>query len=407
MDAVILAGGRGTRLATKVQDVPKVMAPVNGRPFLEYVLDHLARFDIERAVLATGYMSNAVSGHFGGSYKGIELVYSVENSALGTGGAVKNAAQHCRGEDFFIFNGDTLFEVDLNELRIFHLINSCPLTLAVKPMSDFERYGSVVIDGGRVKAFREKKHTDFGFINGGVYIIKRELIYSTAREVFSFEKDMLETGVFPVGAFISDTYFIDIGIPEDYEKANEQLGFHKAVFLDRDGTLNEDTGHLSDPAKLSFLPGAAEAIRRFKRQGYLVIVVTNQAGIAKGLYRPEDVEKLHNHINALLAPQGACIDAFYYCPHHPEASVAQYRQQCSCRKPAPGLIEAAVRDFAAKGINISLKDSYMVGDSENDVTAGRMAGVGTCVLISGGKPSDSQRSFADRVVGSLGELKLP
>lgn len=407
MDAIILAGGRGTRLTSKVQDVPKVMAPVNGRPFLEYVLDHLARFGIERAVLATGYMAEAVSGHFGLSYKGIELLYSVETKALGTGGAVKNAAQYCRGDDFFIFNGDTLFEVDLNDMRTFHLINSCPLTLAVKPMSDFERYGSVVIDGGRVKTFREKKHTDFGFINGGVYIIKRELIYSTAREVFSFENDMLETGVFPVGAFISDTYFIDIGVPEDYEKANEQLGFRKALFLDRDGTLNEDIGHLSDPAKLSFLPGAVDAIRRFKQQGYLVIVVTNQAGVAKGLYNIEDVESLHRHINALLEPQGAGIDAFYYCPHHPEAAVEQYRQQCSCRKPAPGLIEAAVRDFAAKGINISLKDSFMAGDSENDVTAGRLAGVGTCVLITGGRPAGAHRSFADKIVGSLAELKLP
>ena len=406
MDAVILAGGKGTRLASKVQDVPKVMAPVNGRPFLKYVLDHLARFGIERAVLATGYMAETVSGHFGSSYRGIELLYSVEKSALGTGGAVKNAARYCRGDDFFIFNGDTLFEVDLNDMRTLHLINSCPLTLAVKPMNDFDRYGSVVIDGGRAVAFREKKRTTSGFINGGVYIIKRELIYSTAREVFSFEKDMLEAGVFPIGAFISDTYFIDIGVPDDYEKANEELGFHKALFLDRDGTIHEDVGHLSDPSKLSFLPGVIEAIRRFKQQGYLVIVVTNQAGIAKGLYQPEDVENLHRHINMLLEPQGAGIDAFYYCPHHPEASVEKYRQQCLCRKPAPGLIETAVRDFAAKGIKISLKDSFMAGDSESDVMAGRLAGVGTCVLVTGGKPL-RERSQADRVVARLGELKLP
>jgi len=406
MDAVILAGGKGTRLASIIQDVPKVMAPVNGRPFLEYVLDHLARFDVERVVLATGFMSEAVSAHFGSSYKGMELLYSVETNPLGTGGALKKAAAFCRGDNFFALNGDTLFEVDLADMLTFHLIHTCALTLAVKPMSNFERYGSVVIDSGRVKAFREKKHTDYGFVNGGVYIIKRELIYSTAREVFSFEKEMLESAAFPVGAFISDTYFIDIGVPEDYEKANEQLGFHKAVFLDRDGTINVDTGHLSDPEKLVLLPGAAQAIRRFKQQGYLVIVVTNQAGVAKGLYQPVDVENLHRHINMLLEQQGTGIDAFYYCPHHPEATVEKYRQQCSCRKPAPGLIEAAVRDFAAKGINIDLKNSYMVGDSENDMTAGKLAGVGTCVLIKGGAAGNAQSPFADKTLGSLGELEL-
>jgi D-glycero-alpha-D-manno-heptose 1-phosphate guanylyltransferase len=225
-EAVILAGGLGTRLRDVVEELPKSMAPVNGRPFLSYILDHLSKFNFKRIILATGYKNEAILNYFGDSYGSAKLIYSVEKEPLGTGGALLLASSKVESDRFFVFNGDTLFSVDLDEMEKFFLRDSPVMTVALKPMSDFDRYGNVILEGDRIVSFNEKGFCQHGVINGGVYLMKREWLKKhSSGEKFSFEKDVMEkrAGHDLMTGYISDTYFIDIGIPEDYLRASKEL----------------------------------------------------------------------------------------------------------------------------------------------------------------------------------------
>ena len=218
MEAIILAGGFGTRLSMVVSDVPKPMAPINGRPFLEYLLDDLNEKGINRVILAVGYKKEIIKNHFKEKYRNIEIIYSNEDKPLGTGGAIKKALTLAKDEDIFIINGDTFFNVDLEEMYQFHKKNNSKLTLAIKEMEKFDRYGSLILEGYKIVKFEEKKYIDKGYINGGIYLIKKELLTKDEKESFSFEKDILENESLKIKkyAYKSEGYFIDIGIPEDY-----------------------------------------------------------------------------------------------------------------------------------------------------------------------------------------------
>jgi len=216
MEAIVLAGGAGTRLAHIVKDVPKPMADVNGKPFLEYILQYLIRNKVNRIILAVGYKHESIVNYFGDEYNGVPVIYSIESSPLGTGGALKKASALCESESFFVINGDTYFNVDLMKMQ--------PATIACKPMQNFDRYGNVVIDtNNRIVAFEEKRFMHSGIINGGIYLCDKTIFDGTPDGMFSFEKDILEkrSGIF--SAFISDTYFIDIGIPEDYQRVKKEV----------------------------------------------------------------------------------------------------------------------------------------------------------------------------------------
>lgn len=225
-EAVILAGGLGTRLREVVEEIPKSMAPVNGRPFLEYVLDHLVESGFTRIILATRYKNEAITSYFGDHHGEASLVYSVETEPLGTGGAVLLASSLVTSDYFFVLNGDTLFSVDFGAMEDFYNKDRPALTVALKPMSDFDRYGSVSMEGDRIVSFNEKKFCNYGLINGGIYVVdKKWLRLNAVAEKFSFEKDILEkrTGYDLITGYISDAYFIDIGIPEDYFRASTDL----------------------------------------------------------------------------------------------------------------------------------------------------------------------------------------
>lgn len=231
-EAIVLAGGMGTRLRTVVSDVPKPMAPVNGRPFLAYVLDDLVTQGIERVILAVGYKREVIVEYFGIEYRGMELLYSVEEEPLGTGGAIKQAFDLVVGKNAFVLNGDTYFSVSLSDLDAFHEKKHCDMTLALKPMKDFDRYGTVVTDdSGKILGFEEKQHRVEGLINGGVYLFGKNIwIGPELGEKFSFETEILE-GLFATRTFcgmVSDTYFIDIGIPTDYERSQHDFASLRA-----------------------------------------------------------------------------------------------------------------------------------------------------------------------------------
>ena len=222
-EVIILAGGLGTRLKGVIADIPKPMAPVAGNPFLKYIFDYLVNHKISCVVLAVGYKYENIYNYFGEDYKGLELKYSVEEEPLGTGGAIRLAVEKIENEELFIINGDTFFDVNLLEFEQFAKVSKSDLALALKPMQLFDRYGSVEIKGDKILSFKEKQFVEAGLINGGVYYCGKSLFSKfTVNQKFSFEKDLMEKYVNEknLTGYTSDTYFIDIGIPEDYAKAN-------------------------------------------------------------------------------------------------------------------------------------------------------------------------------------------
>lgn len=367
-EAIVLAGGFGTRLAHVVPDVCKPMAPVAGRPFLRFIMDQLAAAGFDRAVVADGYRREQVEGFFGPAYRGMAIEYSPEETPLLTGGAVKRALSRCESDWVFVLNGDTWLDVDfaVMEAAARNASRGVSASIAVKRMRDFERYGTVDVDaGGALTAFHEKCPCEEGLINAGVYLIRRDAL-NNMPEKFSLESDYFEcvVGDGALRAVKCSGGFIDIGVPEDYELAQTMLAPlarpWKLAMFDRDGTINVDTGHLHEPEKLELIPSTVDIMRGYSEDpDYKVVVVTNQSGIAKGLYTEADMRHLHRYMEDELERLGVHVDAWYFCPHHPD-----YTGPCECRKPAPGMLLAAICDFDA-----NVDDCVMYGDMPSDELA--------------------------------------
>lgn len=364
-EAIVLAGGFGTRLAHVVPDVCKPMAPVARRPFLRFIMDQLAAAGFDRAVVADGYRREQIEDFFGSAYRGMAIEYSPEETPLFTGGAVKRALGRCQSDWVFVLNGDTWLDVDFAamEAAAADAPNGVSAVIAVKRMHDFERYGTVDVDaGGALTAFHEKRPCEEGLINAGVYLLRGDALDGMP-EKFSLESDYFErvVGYGSLCAVECAGGFIDIGVPEDYELAQTMLAplakSWKLAMFDRDGTINVDTGHLHEPEKLELIPSTVDIMRGYTDDpDYKVVVVTNQAGIAKGLYTEADMRHLHRYMEDELDRLGVHVDAWYFCPHHPD-----YTGPCDCRKPAPGMLLAAMRDFdALPGRCI------MYGDTQSD-----------------------------------------
>lgn len=228
MEAIILAGGFGTRLQSVIKDIPKPMADINGRPFLACLIDNLLRQGINKIILSVGYKAEMIMNHFGITYNDISIKYVFEDKPLGTGGAIKKALNEASEEDIFVLNGDSFFDIAFKDFYDFHKKNSSKLTIAIKPMSNIERYGTVTIDSNQVVKFEEKSFKEFGYINGGIYVVNKD-IFRINKEIFenafSFEIDFLQNNLYNTipFAYVTNGYFIDIGIPEDYERAKKEL----------------------------------------------------------------------------------------------------------------------------------------------------------------------------------------
>ena len=369
MEAVILAGGLGTRLRGVIGEIPKCMAPVGGKPFLQYQLEWLSRFDVRHVVFSVGYLKEQVIDFVQGREWPFAVSFAVEKEPLGTGGGIRLALQKCREKQVFVLNGDTFYNVDLRALTF-----TAPVTLALKPMRDFDRYGAVDWDGDLVTGFREKGYCAEGLINGGVYAIDRTTLdMSLFPKNFSFEREVLEplTDYGLVAGEVQDGYFIDIGIPEDYARAQRELPEIQAVlrasdavlsteadtlFLDRDGVINR--WHPGDYVRswdqFAFLPGIRECLRKWAAHFKHIILVSNQRGVGKGKMTPEDLEKVHDRMLAEIRQAGGRIDAVYTCTELEEGH--------PMRKPQPGMFFEACRDFP----DIAPERSVMLGDSESD-----------------------------------------
>lgn len=368
MQAIILAGGFGTRLRSVVSDVPKPIAPVCGRPFLNYILDTLNSYHFTKVVLAVGYQKEAIMSQYQNRYKDIEIVYSVEEEPLGTGGCLKQALQHIDDDFVFVLNGDTMFHIDYIQMAKLKRIS-----IACKEMFDFDRYGEVIFDENhQIQSFEEKKFVRKGYINGGIYYLPKNVFDNYALEKkFSLEKDFFEVYIkeLSIQAFLSDSYFLDIGIPEDYDRAQIDFQGKKALFLDRDGVVNIDYGHVHTIDQFHLTDFIVDTCKKYQEQGYLIFVVTNQAGIGKGLYKESEFIKLNTYMKNLLKENGVEIEEIFYCPHKPE-------DLCDCRKPKPGLFLEAIEAY-----KLDVCNSAVIGDKLSDLEAGYRAGIKELYLV--------------------------
>nr|WP_272209656.1 HAD-IIIA family hydrolase [Marinicella sp. W31]MDC2875475.1 HAD-IIIA family hydrolase [Marinicella sp. W31] len=381
--AVLLVGGQGTRLRSMGFDCPKPMVEIGGRPFLEHVIRHISRYGIRRIVLVAGYKGDMVVDRYHGkSLYDVELTVVVEPRPLGTAGALVFAVEYL--DEFFVMsNGDSLFDADLSTLLGQELKPGSNGRLLLSEVEDASRYGAVHVDqDGLVQAFMEKQ-PDSGrqMVNSGVCLLRREAILaSNLTFPASIEADVFPSWVASgnLEACAGEGYFIDIGLPESYGQASAELVdaiSRPAAFLDRDGVINVDNGYTHAVEDLVFTPTAIDGIRALNRSGYYVIVVSNQAGVARGYYDESAVRRFHAAMNAELIRHAAHIDAFYFCPYHPDAAIERYKADHSHRKPNPGMIEDAFNDWP-----ITRAGSFLIGDKASDIEAAQNAGIpGTLV----------------------------
>lgn len=381
----MLVGGLGTRLGEHTKRHPKPLLPVGGRPFLDYVAATLNHAGIREIVLAAGHHGEEVGEWAAAWDLPARVTVSVEPEPLGTGGALVNLGGLLQ-ERFFVLNGDTILDVEYEALGNLLTRGNADGVVALRRVADTGRYGRATLDDGLILDFSEKSGGGEGLINGGVYTFRRSAIESLECPS-SLEADLLPelVGERRLAGLPTDGFFIDIGIPEALASAQKSVPrwFGKPIaFLDKDGVLNVDTGHPHVFEEMQWMPGAEDAVRLLRDKGYRVLVVTNQAGIAKGLYSESEFKALARAMIRRFDARGASIDQVLYCPHHPEGVVAEYSGPCDCRKPGPGMILAGLERFRADPAS-----SFLVGDKDSDLAAAKAAGI-RGYLYSGATPLD-------------------
>jgi len=372
--AVILVGGLGTRLGERTKTTPKPMLPVGGRPFLDTLIDEIARYDaFDEILLLAGHKAESILARYDGTVRGrARLAVTLEQAPLGTAGALVHAAGRLQ-ERFLLLNGDSFF--DFNILDLATRANAGLVHMALRADVVGDRFGRVVLDGDQVRSFIAPGQGATGPVNAGVYVVDRRILARVNGLPASLEQD-----VFPAlaaaGAMTGTSYrgyFIDIGIPEDFARADVELIERlrrPAVFFDRDGVLNHDSGYTFEAGKLQWIDGAREAVKAVNDAGYFAFVVTNQSGVARGFYEESHVDALHRWMADEMAAIGAHIDAFEYCPDHPDGTVERYRRANDRRKPGPGMITDLLGRFP-----VNADASILIGDKPSDLEAARAAGL--------------------------------
>ena len=400
-EAVILAGGFGTRLAHVLGNVPKPMAPVAGKPFLTFLLDRLNDAGIKRAILATGYMHDAVCSYFGERYRDIDIIYSQETQPLFTGGAILQATQYINGDNFLVFNGDTLFDIDFEKLSNHHIAKSDSITIGLREVEDTSRYGAVEINGSHIVSFHEKADScGAGVINGGIYAINKRWLLNACEDMpqkFSFEKDILQTH-FGFEGLTFNNYFIDIGVPTDYYRAQKEfMSLFKPdmfLFLDRDGVINKyiENGYVCSWSDFEWMPNVKQTLAELAKKYDRIFVVTNQQGVGKGCFSQDTLDEIHNRMLAEIKELGGRIDRIYCC-------TALASENSPYRKPNIGMLLQAKGEYC----EIDFTRSVMIGDALTDIQMGYRAGM-RCVYITRNNPiPDKVRDYTDIYVADLKE----
>ena len=380
-EAIILAGGLGTRLRSSVPDLPKCMAPVAGKPFISFVIDALRMQGIEKFIFSLGYKADVIIKYLSEEYPTLQYVFVIEEEPLGTGGAVKLCMDEVESDQVLIANGDTLFKVDVEAMASMQSSQNAEIVIALKSMKDFSRYGVVKIDDdGLIKSFHEKKYYHEGLINGGIYLLdKNRFIDRGFPMKFSFEQDYLEkyTSEGKFYGSVQEGYFIDIGIPEDFNRAQTDLAplpldLKKTdktwtIFLDRDGVINNERlgEYVLRWEQFIFSEGVLDAFKTITEKFGRVFIISNQRGVGKGLMSEDDLSAIHKEMQKEVKDAGGQIDKIYYCTDKEDESFY--------RKPNPGMAFQAKKDFP----EIDLSKAIMVGNKPSDMKFGRAAGVYT------------------------------
>lgn len=416
MKTIIMAGGRGTRIADLFPNIPKPLIPVDGMPILEREIKSLASQGFTDLILTVGYLADKIMEYFrDGSQLGVKIGYFIEETPLGNAGALFQLRNKIGNEPFFLLNADAAFDVDFNRMLAYHKTHEGLVTLFTHPNSHPYDSGLIIADKyGHVEKWLSKEDERPQWynnrVNAGLHIIdpcvlelslkNLELDFNTGfpkckvdldRQVL---KPLCGTGM--MYCYDSPEYVKDMGTPErfhqveaDYKngvvQARNLKNKQKAIFLDRDGTINKYVGFLRDIDDFELIDGVTEAIKLINQSSYLAIIVTNQPVIARGEVSWEELHEIHKKMETLLGKEGAYIDGIYVCPHHPdkgfEGERPEYKFDCDCRKPKPGLLLQAVKDF-----NVDLSQSVMIGDSSRDVEAGQNARCSQSLRLETNKP---------------------
>lgn len=410
MKTVIMAGGRGTRISSVASDIPKPMIKIAGKPVLEHEIECLREQGFTDLIITVSHLGKIIMDYFGdGSRFGVQIQYFNEETPLGNAGALFKL-RDCLKEDFLLLNADSVFDVDFNRFVEFHREHGGFVTLFTHPNSHPYDSGLLIADkNGAVEQWLTKEDPRPQWyrnrVNAGLHVMNPVALDRTGidpetvgKEIngkilkVDLDRQVLKPlcGSGKMFCYDSPEYVKDMGTPDRYEvvcrdfaagrvKAKNLKQKQKAIFLDRDGTINKYVGFLRNIDDFELLPNVAEAIRTINESGYLAIVVTNQPVIARGEVTLAELQQIHNKMETLLGAEGAYLDGIYYCPHHPhkgyEGEIPELKIDCDCRKPKPGMLLKAAEDF-----NIDLSQSWMIGDGENDILAGGAAGCKTVLL---------------------------
>lgn len=406
-----MAGGKGTRISSVASDIPKPMIKIEGKPVLEREIECLRDQGFTDLIITVSHLSDHIINYFGdGSSFGVAIEYYIEETPLGNAGALFKMRDKL-DDDFLLLNADSIFDIDFNRFVDYHKTKGGLVTLFTHPNSHPYDSGVLIADkDGTVKTWLTKEDVRPQWyrnrVNAGLHVINPavlDMVNVNSEKVgkkgengkitkVDLDRQVLKPlcGTGKMFCYDSPEYVKDMGTPDRYEavcadyrtgriQAKNLKNKQKAVFLDRDGTINKYVGFLRNINEFELLSGVANAIKTINASGYLAIVVTNQPVIARGEVTYEQLQVIHNKMETLLGIQGAYLDAIYFCPHHPhkgyEGEVPELKIECECRKPKPGMLLKAARDY-----NVDLNQSWMVGDGENDIRAGKAAGCRTALI---------------------------
>lgn len=397
MKVVIMAGGKGTRIAAINAEVPKPMIEICGKPILEHQINCLKQQGLTEIILIIGHLGHVIETYFGdGSSFGVKIEYIRENEPLGTAGALYYLKDKIT-EDFLLINGDIIFSVNIDKFMRAHKKSGGLVTILTHPNSHPYDSGVIITgENGQVSRWMTKEEERMWYkncVNAGLHMISPVLLGRFLEPIKTdLDRDVLKPLINEgmLFAYDSPEYVKDMGTPERYYAVAQDienglvqrknlLEKQKAIFLDRDGTINKYVGFLTDISQMELLDGVADAIGKINQSGYLAIVVTNQPVVARGEVTYDELKEIHNKMETLLGEKGVYVDDIFYCPHHPhkgyEGEIPELKIECECRKPKSGMLYEA-----AKKYNIDLQQSWMVGDGKNDIEAGKSAGCKTVLL---------------------------